>query len=160
MLDHSYITGNEWHIHVTETDKQVTMTNAKLWSDDLNLTIRDPWSNRFLVICGYSPWKCAKCWVVSVTCIWPWVCSVCRNHNPVLSSLMTYHDLYILHVLWFSQRSFKSVGSSIYKYFFVCYSKHHDNYSIFRSVFKTAPFQCCSLSSLLTFVMYAQRQTI
>jgi hypothetical protein len=91
------------------------------------------------------------CLSVSVTCIWPWVCSVCRNHNPVLSSLMTYHDLYILHVLWFSQRSFKSVGSSIYKYFFVCYSKHHDNYSIFRSVFKTAPFQCCSLSSLDVF---------
>jgi len=22
---------------------------------------------------------------------WPWICSVGRNHNPVLSSIMTYH---------------------------------------------------------------------
>jgi hypothetical protein len=22
---------------------------------------------------------------------WPWICSICRNHNPVLSSFMTYH---------------------------------------------------------------------
>jgi hypothetical protein len=24
---------------------------------------------------------------------WPWICSVCRNHNSALSSLMTYHSV-------------------------------------------------------------------
>jgi hypothetical protein len=25
---------------------------------------------------------------------WPWICTVCRNHNPVLSSFMTYLSYY------------------------------------------------------------------